>query len=279
MPGRSKKTKRKNKVPRSSKRDKTKSGGSAQAKPSKGGHDSKQASKGDEKGSGSKKADNAGSSKSSDSPPKATKKPTCVVLVRHGLTETTGQVLPGRTAGLHLSGEGQDQAARLGMRLSSLQVAAVYASPLERTKETAAPIAKACGVRTRTGPGLVECDFGSWTGKSLKDLRKLPEWKTVQHNPSQFRFPDGESFGEMQQRIWDQITTLVDHHRGQTIVAVSHADPIKAAVAMACGTPLDLFQRFVISTCSASLLWFTADGPVVMAVNSNGDSLAEMKLA
>ncbi len=210
---------------------------------------------------------------------KKQQRPTRLVLVRHGLTETTGKVLPGRTEGLHLSAEGQDQATRLGMRLSNLDVAAVYTSPLERTRETASPIAKACGIRTRTGHGLIECNFGEWTGQPLDKLRKLPEWKTVQRNPSMFRFPEGESFGEMQIRMWDQVNSLVEHHRGDTIVAVSHADTIKAAVAMACGTPLDMFQRFVISPCSASMIMFTSDGPMLMAVNTNGDGLKDAKLA
>lgn len=204
---------------------------------------------------------------------------TRLVLVRHGVTETTGKVLPGRTAGLHLSSEGEDAATRLGLRLSAMNVAAVYSSPLERTRETAAPISRACGVRTRTGQGLIECDFGDWTGQELSKLRKLPEWEAVQKTPSQFRFPKGESFAEMQTRMWDQLNQLAHHHKGSTIVAVSHADPIKAAVAMASGTPLDLFQRYVISPCSATLLLFTDAGPVVLAVNTNGDGLADIGLA
>jgi probable phosphoglycerate mutase len=204
---------------------------------------------------------------------------TRLVLVRHGVTETTGKVLPGRTASLHLSTEGQDQAERLGMRLSGMDVAAVYASPLERTRETAAPISRACGVRTRTGQGLIECDFGDWTGQSLSKLRKLPEWEAVQKTPSLFRFPKGESFAEMQTRMWAQLNQLADHHKGSTVVAVSHADTIKAAVAMASGTPLDLFQRYVISPCSATLLLFTGAGPMVLAVNTNGEGLGDLRLA
>jgi probable phosphomutase (TIGR03848 family) len=202
---------------------------------------------------------------------------TLVLLVRHGRTPTTGTTLPGRAPGLHLSDEGLAQAEAAAARIAGLKaVAAVYASPLERARETAAPIARARGLRVRRDRGLLECDFGSWTGAALKDLAKLPEWRTVQRYPSGFRFPDGESFTEMQTRMVGALGRLAGQHRGETIVAVSHADPIKAAVAHALGTHLDLFQRIVISTCSISAILFTAEGPVVLATNSTGDDLSAL---
>lgn len=202
--------------------------------------------------------------------------PTLVLLVRHGQTPTTGKVLPGRAPGLHLSEAGVAQAEAVAQRIAALQtderkVAAVYASPLERTRETAAPIAKALGLRVRAAKGLLEADFGDWTGGQLKRLAKLPEWRTVQRNPSGFRFPGGESFTEMQVRISSELERLRREHEGGVVVAVSHADPIKAAVAHALGTHLDLFQRIVVSPCSVSAILYTADGPIVLAVNSTGD--------
>ena len=131
----------------------------------------------------------------------------------------------------------------------------------------------------RTEAGLLECDFVSWTGGALKDLAKLPEWKTVQKYPSGFRFPKGESFAEMQARITGTIDRLVARHPGGTVVAVSHADPIKAAVAQALGTHLDLFQRIVIGTCSISVIAVTAGGPAVLAVNSTGGSLKDLSFS
>jgi probable phosphoglycerate mutase len=206
--------------------------------------------------------------------------PTVVLLVRHGQTPTTGASLPGRAKGLHLSDKGREQAEAVAARISRLKkVGAVYTSPLERTRETAAPISRAVGHRTRNERGLLECDFGTWTGRPLKDLRKLPEWKTVQRYPSGFRFPDGESFAEMQTRINAAVRRLVARHPGETIVAVSHADPIKAAVADALGTHLDLFQRIVIAPCSVTAIWYGAEGPAVLTTNSVGDDLAAMALS
>ena len=202
--------------------------------------------------------------------------PTLVLFVRHGQTPTTGKVLPGRAAGLHLAEKGERQAEAVAERIAALQngdrkIAAVYASPLERTQQTAAPIARALGLRVRRNQGLLEADFGEWTGAELKKLYKKAEWRTVQRNPSGFRFPGGESFIEMQTRICGAVDRLRAAHPGQTIVAVSHADPIKAAVAHAMGTHLDLFQRIVVSPCSVSAVLYGLDGPVVLAVNSTGD--------
>ncbi len=212
---------------------------------------------------------------------RSTPKATTVLLVRHGQTATTGKVLPGRAPGLHLAERGQEQAQRAADRIAGLKVDAVYASPLERTKETAAPIARAVGHRVRTTKGLLECDFGEWTGAELAKLRKLPEWRQVQSSPSTFRFPGGESFLDMQRRIWDELERLVALHPGGTVVAVSHADPIKAAVAMATGVHLDLFQRIVISPCSITPLAIPSGtpgggGPIVLAVNSTGDDLSTL---
>jgi probable phosphoglycerate mutase len=151
----------------------------------------------------------------------------------------------------------------------------VYASPLERTQETAAPLAAALGLRVRVARGLIECDFGEWTGDTLKKLMKLPEWATVQRYPSGFRFPGGESFSGMQARMVATVADLRVRHRGETIVAVSHADPIKAVVADALGTHLDLFQRIVISPCSVTAISYGPTGPIVLAVNSTG-ALAEL---
>ncbi len=213
------------------------------------------------------------------SPPK----PTLVFLVRHGRTPTTGKVLPGRAKGLHLGEVGIAQAEAVANQLSTwhdLQrdankkasgITAVYASPMERTRETAAPIAKKLGLRVRRNKGLIEADFGDWTGKKLRDLYKKREWATVQQYPSGFRFPGGESFGEMQIRMVDAIQTLVATHAGEAIVAVSHADTIKAATAHALGTHLDLFQRIVVAPCSVTAIQYSSLGPRVLGLNTMGD--------
>ena len=207
------------------------------------------------------------------------KKPTLVLFVRHGRTPTTGKVLPGRAKGLHLGEEGIAQAERAAERIAALgkrRVKAVYASPMERTRETAAPIAAALDQKVKIERGLIEADFGKWTGRKLTDLYKKPEWQQVQKYPSGFRFPEGESFAEMQTRMVDTIHDLVAKHPGETIVCTSHADTIKAAAASALGTHLDQFQRIVIGQCSITAILYTPGGPIVLGVNSTGDDLSSL---
>jgi probable phosphoglycerate mutase len=190
------------------------------------------------------------------------------LLVRHGLTPTTGKVLPGRAPGLVLAEAGQKQAQAAADRIAALgSVDAVYSSPLERAR----------GLKVRVDKGLLECDFGEWTGAELKKLMKLPEWSTVLRAPSTFRFPGGESFTEMQGRMVTAIDRLRAAHTGGVVVCVSHADTIKAAVAHAMGTHIDLFQRIVISPCSITAIAYSVGGPVVLTVNSTGGSLAELR--
>ena len=201
----------------------------------------------------------------------ATKRKTVVLLVRHGLTPTTGRVLPGRAPGLHLSDQGRAQSEGLVERLAGVRPDALYTSPLERTRETAAPLAAASGLVANVEDGLVECDFGEWTGRELTELARLKSWRTVQQAPSTFRFPGGESFVELQARMVGTLDRLRSAHPGGTVVCFSHADPIKVALAHALGTPLDLFQRIAVDPASVSVLAHEPGRPpTVCTVNATG---------
>ena len=203
---------------------------------------------------------------------------TLILLVRHGETPTTGTVLPGRAPGLHLSERGRAQADAAAERLAGLPVDAVYSSPLERARETAEPTAIRTDRPVTEEAGLLECDFGDWTGAALAGLAGLPEWQTVQHNPSAFRFPNGEGFSGMQARMVATLDDLRAAHPGGVVVCFSHADPIKAAVAHALGTHLDLFQRIVISPASVSVISYTdGQAPAVLTVNSTSEPLSGLR--
>jgi probable phosphomutase (TIGR03848 family) len=206
--------------------------------------------------------------------------PTVVLFVRHGTTPTTGKVLPGRRPGLHLSEQGKKEAGAAAARIARLpKIGAVYASPLERTWETAEPIARAHRLRPRVERGLLEVDIGRFVGLRLDRVRKRPEWRLVQRQPSGFRFPGGESFVELQARVVDAIARIVARHRGKIVVAVSHGDPIRVAVTHALGVHLDLFQRVQIAPASITAIAYRDGGVSVLAVNSLGDDLGRLGLA
>ncbi len=201
-----------------------------------------------------------------------------MLLIRHGQTKTTGVVLPGRAPGLGLSEAGRRQAEALAARIGRLpQVTAVYASALERARETAAPIARDRGLTVWIEPDLSDLDVGAWTGLRIGHARRRPEWMAIQHHPSGFRFPGGESFAEMQARMTGALGRLTDRHRGETIVAVSHADPIKAALAHVLGRGLDEFQRFGVAPGSITAIAYEAGAARVLAMNSVNCDLAGLE--
>ena len=197
---------------------------------------------------------------------------TTIVLLRHATTAATGKRLGGRTPGVHLDPAGREQAKAAARRLAPLQVAAVYASPLERTRETAAEVARTHGLRVRIERGILEVDYGDWTDRPLAQLRRLALWRTVQQAPSRVTFPGGESIRAAQQRAVEATERIAAAHAGETVVLVSHADVIKAVVAHHLGMGLDLFQRIVISPASSTVL-VLPDGttPALLTLNDTSD--------
>jgi probable phosphoglycerate mutase len=211
-----------------------------------------------------------GGSDARESPPA-----TRLVLARHAVTEQTGPLLSGRAPGIHLSDKGREQATALGARLAALPVAAVYASPIERTTQTAEAIAAHHRLPVRPLPGVIEADYGEWTGGKIAELAKTDLWRTVQRAPSRARFPSGESLTEMQVRMVSALEAVVADHPGELVVVVSHADPIKAAIAHYTGLHLDLFQRIMVSPASVTVFELTAHGAAMVKCNDTG-SLDEL---
>ena len=193
-----------------------------------------------------------------------------LLLIRHGENDfvKTGK-LPGQREGIHLNERGQKQAQALGEGLKDVPLKAIYTSPLERAMETAAPIAKTRNLQIIQEPNLLDADVGKWQGKSLKVLRLTNAWKTVQHAPSRFQFPEGESFMNLQTRIANALEGIVKkHNKPKDIIAVVfHADPIKLAVAHFLGLPLDHFQRLSCDTGSLTAIYVNEMGANLIKLN------------
>lgn len=179
-------------------------------------------------------------------------------------------MLSGRRAGIDLSDTGRAQAEATAQRLAGLPVAAVYSSPLERCRQTAEAVAARQGLAVTEMAGLAEADYGEWTGQRIETLRGTDLWKQVQVTPSAVRFPGGESVREMQSRMVAAVEAVMAAHPGQVVVAVSHADPIKAAVAHFAGVHLDLFQRLFVSPASATVLRFSGGAAALVKLNDTG---------
>jgi len=199
--------------------------------------------------------------------------PTPVLLVRHAVTEQTGRVLYGRTPGIPLSETGRAQASAVAARLADLPIAAVYSSPIERAHQTAQAIAAAFGHEVIRHDGLIEVDTGTFTNKSFDELAKLDEWKQIIARSSRAQLPGGESLAKMQLRAVDAIEEIARKHPGQTVVAVSHRDPILAAIAHYSGAHLDHYERVVVAPASVSALQVGVHGVMVVKCNDTGSLL------
>jgi len=199
-----------------------------------------------------------------------TEETTQLLLIRHGLTDWVGHRLPGWTPGIHLSEEGRQQVEALAQRLASLPIEAIYASPLERTVETAEAIAAPHGLPVQLRENLGEVRIGEWTGRTVEELARTEEWLTIRFYPSGLAIPGGETMYEMQTRVVAELDAIRKAHPGATVAVVSHADVIKAAVAHYLGLHLDLFQRLVVYPASLTALQFNKFGPRLVLFNDSG---------
>jgi probable phosphoglycerate mutase len=172
-----------------------------------------------------------------------------------------GKRLAGRIPGVHLNEHGQKQAQQLANALCKAPIKAIYSSPLERAVETAEPLAKMLDLPINIAPGIIELGYGEWEGKTLKQLSRLKLWKVVQNKPSEMRFPNGESFIEVQDRAVAEVERIVAAHDEKDMVACfSHGDIIRLLMAHFLAVPLDEFQRIASNTASISVVFVPKKG-------------------
>lgn len=192
---------------------------------------------------------------------------TTVVLVRHGAHGHLGHTLSGRMAGLALTREGQCGATRVAAHLARRHVGTVYASPVQRAQETGAIIAAALGTGLITAEALNEIDFGAWTGRSFASLQGDPAWDRWNQARDHHGPPDGETMLQVQLRVASWLSCVAHAHPGGTVVAVSHADVIKAALAHALGLSIGHHHRLGIDAASMSVMTIDAWGMMVQSMN------------
>ncbi len=191
-------------------------------------------------------------------------------LIRHAVTAQTGRVLYGQTPGVGLDDRGRAQADGLVARFASIRLTAIYSSPLERCVQTVEPLAAARRLPVKVLSGLIEMDAGSWTGRTLAQVRRTKPWETVQKQPSAFRFPGGEGFVEAQTRAVDAVERVARRHRRGRVAIATHGDIVRIVLAHLLGTPLDDFQRIVVDTASVSVVVVDGGRARVVLVNDIG---------
>ena len=187
--------------------------------------------------------------------------------MRHGVTDQTGKILYGRTKGIHLNAEGMEQAELMAQYFEPIKIDAVFSSPLERAFQTAEIISRGRDLEITTKDDLADTDVGSWTNLGLKECSDLEVWKSVQATPSQFKFPGGESFVDIFDRMSEVVRSIVSYNEGKNIVITSHRDPIIILLASYLGIHMDLFQRIPCKPASLTEVTFVNGIGAVESVN------------
>lgn len=196
---------------------------------------------------------------------------TVLLLIRHGHTATAGRTLTGWSPGVHLSEVGRREAERLVERLSGIPIAAIYSSPLERCRETAAPLARDRGVAARIRRGLIETGYGELTGRTIRQVSRTRLWRTLRRSPSAIRFPGGESLREVQARAVETVLEISALHPRATVAVFTHADVVQMTLAHFAGAHLDVYGRFAAEPASIAAIAVDDGVARILKVNDTGD--------
>ena len=192
---------------------------------------------------------------------------TTFYLIRHGEHTLLGRVLVGRMPGVGLSERGRAEARWLAARLAEEQIDALYASPMQRTRETAAIIAEQLRLPVASRDDVIELDYGEWTGATFDAIRADPRWQQWSGTRSIACIPGGETMREVQRRAVEALMAINERHRGDAVLVVSHGDVIRAALVFALGMPLDFFNRIEVVQGSISTIRIDQGGIRVTALN------------
>jgi probable phosphomutase (TIGR03848 family) len=195
---------------------------------------------------------------------------TVLLLIRHAHTDAAGKRLTGWSQGVHLNALGHQEAERLAERLEGIPVDAICSSPLERCRETIAPLARSRGLPISGRRGLLEVDYGDWTGRTISQLRRTKLWRSVQQVPSTVRFPNGESFLEVQARAVAELGRIAAEHPTGTVAVVTHADVVRLLIAHHAGMHMDHVQRLVVDPASITVVAVAEGTTRLLKVNDTG---------
>jgi broad specificity phosphatase PhoE len=198
---------------------------------------------------------------------------TLIYLLRHCESSANKDgILAGRTPKIGLSKNGAKQANQIATALYQKGFTKIYVSPMQRCLETIEPFLKKSRRRALSEPLFIEMNYGQWSGRNLKDLRREKLWKLIQSKPSRVKFPSGESFAAAERRIKKGLNKVARANPKGKVLVVSHGDPIKIAIQLALKGDLDSFQRIVIDPGSVTIIDWPSG--TLIATNIPAKSLA-----
>ncbi len=180
-----------------------------------------------------------------------------IIFLRHGQAENnTKKILAGRTPGINLTEEGKKQAEQAGKMLESLNISAIYSSPIDRAVQTTEIIKKHCNVEYKTDDRLIELDMGQFTMMPYQEIFK-------KHGNVFLKFYSGsaevsengvETFADVKKRINDMVDFVITKHKNENVVLVTHMDPIKAMIGRVLDLKPEVLFDLIIANASLSII-------------------------
>jgi broad specificity phosphatase PhoE len=188
--------------------------------------------------------------------------------VRHGTNDFIGKAIAGRTFGVHLNAAGREQAQRIADRLANEGIQRIICSPMERCRETVEPLATRINVPVEISEAVIEVNFGDYSGKTLKELESIPDWKKWNSNRTLMHLPSGENIGQVQSRMVQELLRLRRESTGQKIAIFSHGDPLRSIICYFLGVSLDIMSRVEINPGSISVVTLFENDVRINLLNS-----------
>jgi probable phosphomutase (TIGR03848 family) len=203
---------------------------------------------------------------------------TTFLLLRHAHSVANkAGILAGQLEGIGLSKDGIAQVNKLTSSFENLKIDRIISSPMQRCLETVEGIARSKRKRISIDERLIEMNYGSWSGKKLSKLSRMKEWKVIQTKPSAFRFPQGESFKELEERIESLLKDLSRKYPKETILIITHGDIVKIAASLTVGSGLNNFQKFAVDPCSLTTLSWGSKARMLLTFNQKIVSINSSK--
>ncbi len=197
---------------------------------------------------------------------------TRVHLIRHGVTESNRQRRYMGRSEEGLSSEGRWQARQLALRSASLDLAALYCSPLRRARDTAEIVGQPHHLRPEVAADFIELDLSRWEGLTASQIEAKDgeAWHTWCTDPARLRLPGIESFAALRQRVRRGIEGLVKRHAGSTIAIVTHDGIVRITVLECLGMSLSLYRAMPIDNTGLTTLDFAPERTYLRCLNDTG---------
>ena len=197
---------------------------------------------------------------------------TRVHLIRHGVTESNRQRRYMGRSDEGLSSEGRRQVRQLALRGATLDIEAVYSSPLRRARDTAEIVGQPYHLRPELAADFTELDLSRWEGLTANQIeaRDGEAWQTWCADPARLQLPGIEPFTVLQQRVRRGIEGLLRQHAGGTIAVVTHDGIVRMAVLECLGISLSLYRAMPIDNTGLTTLDFAPERTYLRRLNDIG---------